>query len=106
MIIYKKNGIKKIINKKHYIYFGLTQKEIDSMLIKYDSNEYLYKGINLSLSGLKSLINDNDLKEVEYYSKIKLEKFNICKNIYYDEKYDMIAASIPILLKIDNVHKI
>lgn len=66
---------------------------------------YTLKGINLSYDGLVRFIRDNKLvNDVRYYTILPVSKFHIDTNVEHDNGYDMVAAKLPIKIKIDKFY--
>lgn len=90
-----------------YVYFAITDEEATKGYINYPKGEYTYKGVNLSVAGLKKFITDYGMtSEVNKYTIIDIDKFNIADNIIPDAEYDMISVKLPFKIKITNVHSL
>ena len=90
------------------IYYGLTKEETTLKYIKYHgTKEYEYKGVNISLNGLKKFIKDNKMDTlIKYYTILDSSIFDINEDILLDKEYDMIAVKIPFEFEIKEIYEL
>jgi hypothetical protein len=84
-----------------FVYFGLTQSDIDRGSIEYEVNKgYTIKGVNTTLEGLKRFKKDHHLYWLKWYTILPIDTFCVDQSVDEDKEYDFIAVKLPFKFKI------